>query len=152
HHARAVEHTHRAFDLDREVHVPRGVDDFEAMHGVVADHDLPEAGGGGGGERDATLQLLLQPLDRRYAIMHHPELVVDARIEQDTFGGGGFPCVDVRGDTNVAIALDRGLAGHDRISLVTGLNGPRRSVAARDKTKSTAYQRKWLKALLASAI
>ena len=39
---------------------------------------------------------------------------VDGGVEQDALGGGGFAGVDVRGDTDVAVALDGGLAGHDQ--------------------------------------
>src|SRR5690606_2834848 len=88
--------------------------------------------------------------------MHLTNFVGDTGIEQDTLGGGGLPCVDVRRDTDVAIALDRGFAGHDVRFLETCDVG---GVAARPAKRAGAlptpvesYQRKWLKALLASAI
>ena len=46
HHHRAVEHAHRAFDFDREVHVPRGVNNIEAVGLELHVHAAPEAGGG----------------------------------------------------------------------------------------------------------
>src|SRR3546814_20602634 len=45
--------------------------------------------------------------------MGFANLVIDAGLEQDALGRGGFPCIDVRRDTNIAIALDWGFAGHD---------------------------------------
>src|SRR3546814_10054564 len=66
---------------------------------------------------DTALLLLLHPVHGGCAIMHFANLVVDAGIEQDAFSRGGFPCIDVRRDTNVAIALDRGFAGHGRLIL-----------------------------------
>src|SRR3546814_5459274 len=47
--------------------------------------------------------------------MGFANLVVDAGIKQNALGGGGFPCIDVRRDTNIAIALDWGFAGHDSV-------------------------------------
>src|SRR2546427_7403537 len=47
------------------------------------------------------------------AVVHFAQLVGHTGIEQDTFRGGGFACVDVGGDTDVAVALDGGLASHD---------------------------------------
>ena len=112
HHAGAVEHAHRALDFDREVDVARGVDDVDAVLGEIALHALPEARRGRGGDRDATLLLLLHPVHRGGAVVHLTDLVVDAGVEQDPFGGRGLAGIDVRGDTDVAVALDGGLAGH----------------------------------------
>jgi hypothetical protein len=44
--------------------------------------------------------------------MHLADLVVDAGVEQDAFGGRGFARVDVRGNTDIAVTLDRCLACH----------------------------------------
>jgi hypothetical protein len=47
------------------------------------------------------------------AIVDFANLVIDAGVEQDAFRRGGLPCIDVRRDANVAIALDGGFASHD---------------------------------------
>jgi hypothetical protein len=112
HHARAVEHAHAALDLDREVDVPGGVDDVDAVLGEGQVHALPEAGGGRRRDRDAALLLLLHPVHRGGAVVHLTDLVVHAGVEQDALGGGGLAGIDVRGDADVAVALDGGLAGH----------------------------------------
>ncbi len=112
HHAGAVEHAHRALDFDREVDVARGVDDVDAVFWEVAFHALPEARRGRGRDRDATLLLLLHPVHRGSAVVHFTDLVVHTGVEQDPFGGRGLAGIDVRGDTDVAVALDGGLAGH----------------------------------------
>src|SRR6195952_324420 len=53
-HAGAVEHTHRALDFNREVDVPGGVDDVDAVLWKAHLHALPEAGGGSRRDRDAA--------------------------------------------------------------------------------------------------
>jgi hypothetical protein len=45
--------------------------------------------------------------------VHLADLVIDAGIKQDTLGRGGLAGVDVGADTDVAVALDGGLASHD---------------------------------------
>jgi hypothetical protein len=44
---------------------------------------------------------------------HLTDLVVHTRVVQDALGGGGLAGIDVRADTDIAVALDGGLAGHD---------------------------------------
>ena len=117
HHHGAVEHAHRALDFNGEVHVAGGVDDVDAVLGEVLRHALPEAGGGSRGDRDAALLLLLHPVHRGGAVVHFTDLVVHTGVEQDALGGGGLAGVDVRGDTDVAVALDGGLAGHENYSV-----------------------------------
>jgi len=76
-------------------------------------HALPEAGGRSRRDRDATFLLLFHPVHRGRAVVDLTDLVVHTRIEQDALGGGGLAGIDVRADTDVAVALDGGLAGHD---------------------------------------
>jgi len=106
HRHRAVEHAQRALDLDGEVHVPRRVDEVDA---VV----LPVAGGGGGGDRDAALLLLLHPVHRRRPVVHFAHLVSDAGVVEDPLGRGRLAGIDVRHDADVPNALERLRAGHD---------------------------------------
>ena len=112
HHAGAVQHAHRALDLDREIDVARGVDDVDPMHRIIAGHPFPEAGGGGRRDRDAAFLFLLHPVHRRGAVVHLAQFVVDPRIEQDALGGGGLAGVDVGADTDVAVAFYGGFSSH----------------------------------------
>ncbi len=116
-HAGTVQHAHGTLHLDGEVHVAGGVDDVEAVLGVGHVHALPEAGRGGGRDRDAALLLLLHPVHGRSAVVHFADLVVHTRVEQDTFSRRGLASVDVGRDTDVAVALDGSLACHDGLSL-----------------------------------
>src|SRR5690606_21717845 len=132
HHAGAVQHAHGTLDLDGEVNVTGGIDDVDAMFGVVARHATPEGGRGGRSDGDPALLLLLHPVHGGGTFVGLAQLVVHAGVEQDALGRSGLAGVDVSRDTNIAIALDRGFAGHGCMS--------------------SDYQRKWLNALLASAI
>ncbi|MCY1248379.1 hypothetical protein D9M72_618030 [compost metagenome] len=49
--------------------------------------------------------------------MHLAHLVVDPGVVKDALGGGGLACVHVRDDSDVAIELDGGRAGHDLLRL-----------------------------------
>ena len=95
---RAVEHAQRALDLDREVDVAGRVDDVDA---VIA----PGGGGRGGGDRDATLLLLLHPVHHRSALVHLAHLVGAARVEEDALGRRGLTGVDVGHDSDVACVV-----------------------------------------------
>ena len=125
HHDGAVEHAHRALDFDGEVDVARGVDDVDAVLGKVAGHAFPERRGGGGRDGDAAFLLLLHPVHGGRAVVYLADFVIDAGIKQDTLGGGGFAGVDVSADADIAIALDRGFAGHHSSSYTTGLGSLR---------------------------
>jgi hypothetical protein len=45
--------------------------------------------------------------------MHFANLMIDASVEEDTFGRRRLPSVDVRRDADVAIPFDGSLACHD---------------------------------------
>jgi hypothetical protein len=45
--------------------------------------------------------------------VHFTDLVVHARVEQDALGGRRFTGVDVIGNTDVALALNGGIACHN---------------------------------------
>ena len=91
----AVEHTKRTLHLDGEVDVARGVDDVDAV--VV-----PDAVRGSGGDRDATLLLLLHPVHRGGAVVDLTDLVGTTGVVEDALGGGGLTGVNVRHDPDVA--------------------------------------------------
>src|SRR5690606_8926010 len=112
-HAGAVEHTHGALYFNGEVNVSGSIDDVDAMLGTIAGHATPESRCSGRGNGDAALLFLLHPVHGGRAFMGFANFVIDAGIEQNALGGGGFPCVDVSRDTDVAVALDGGFAGHD---------------------------------------
>jgi len=97
--------------------VAGGVDDVEAVLGVGQVHALPEAGHCSGRDGDAALLLLLHPVGGGSAVVHLAQLVGHARVEQDALGGGGLAGVDVGRDTNIAVALNGGLASHGFLSL-----------------------------------
>jgi len=44
--------------------------------------------------------------------MHFPQLVGDAGVEQDAFGGRGLAGINVGSDADVPVALYGSLAGH----------------------------------------
>jgi hypothetical protein len=101
----AVEHAQAALDLDGEVDVTGGVDDVDP---VVA----PLTGGGGGGDRDAALTLLLHPVHRGGAFVHLAHAVDAPGIEEDALGQGGLAGVDMRHDPDVPVSIERYLAWH----------------------------------------
>jgi hypothetical protein len=97
--------------------VARGINDVDAMLGVILRHARPEAGRRRRRNRNAALLFLLHPVHGGRAIMHFTDFVIHTGVEQDAFGGRGFTCVDVRRNTDVAIAFNRGFACHDLLSI-----------------------------------
>src|SRR6185312_2499688 len=95
----AVEHAQGAFNLGREIHVTRSVDQVDRVAFAVA---IPRAGGGGGVDRDAALLLFLVEVHDRGAFVHLAHLVDLPGVVEDAFGDGGLARVDVGGDTDVA--------------------------------------------------
>src|SRR5690606_38770988 len=61
HHASTVEHAHGALNFNGEVYVSRGVDNVDAVLGVVTSHAAPESSRGSRCNRDAAFLLLLHP-------------------------------------------------------------------------------------------
>src|SRR5688572_5900016 len=104
-----VEHAQGTLHLDGEVHVPRRVDDVDAVLDVVP---LPEAGGRGRGDRDAALLLLLHPVHRGRAIVDLADLVALPRVVKDALGRSRLPGIDVGHDADVAIPIERSVAWH----------------------------------------
>ena len=170
---RAVEHAHGALDFGREIHVARRVDDVDpvrhAEERLVGAVVLlrPVAGRGRGGDGDAALALLLHPVGHGVAVVHVAHLVDEPGVKEDALGGRRLAGVDVRGDADVARALQRvlplrrrctfGFAGFlfpvllpFRVSLK--IKTPRVASACGAFELNRDYQRKWAKALLAWAI
>ena len=110
-----VEHAQGALHLDGEVHVPRGVEDVDAVLGEALLHPLPEAGRGRGGDGDAALLFLLHVVHHGRAVMDLTDLVRNARVEKDALGRGRLSRVDVRRNADVPIALDGRRTGHDSV-------------------------------------
>src|SRR5436190_2434390 len=111
HRDRAVEDAQRALDFGGEVDVAGRVDDVDA---VLA----PEAGRGGGGNRDPPLLFLFHPVHDRRALVDLTDLVGDAGVEQDALGRGGLAGIDVRHDADVARLSERCFPGHDLPAVV----------------------------------
>src|SRR3546814_8108645 len=84
-----------------------------ALFFVFTRHAAPESRRCRRGNGDPTLLFLLHPVHGGGAVVDFADFMTDTGVEQDTFGRGGFPCIDMRGDSNIAIALDWGFAGHD---------------------------------------
>ena len=91
----SVQHSKRALNFNREIHVARGIDDVDA--GVT-----PEAGCRSRGDSDTTLLFLRHPVHGRCTLMRLTQLVVDSGIEQDTFCRRGLPGVNVSHDTDIS--------------------------------------------------
>src|SRR5204863_4245582 len=100
-------------------------------------HALPEAGGGRRRDRDAPLLLLLHPVHGRSAVVHLTDLVVHTGVVEDALGRRRLAGVDVSRDTDIAVALDRGLAGHD----VTPNTGAARGL---EVTRRAAKGKRWI--------
>ena len=94
-----VEHTERTFNFNREVHVAGRVDDVDALV-------FPEARRRGGGDRDATLLLLLHPVHGSSAVVHFADLMAHARIEQDALGRRRLTGIDVSHDADIAVIFE----------------------------------------------
>src|SRR5690606_5251713 len=113
HHAGTIQDAHGALDFDREVDVSRGVDDVDAMLGAITRHTAPEGCRGSRSDGNATLLFLLHPVHRSRTLVGFADFMVYTGVEQNALGGCGLACVNVGRDTDVAVALDGGFAGHD---------------------------------------
>ena len=109
HRDRAVEHAHRTLDLDGEIDMARRVDDVDAVI-------LPEAGRRRRGDGDAAFLLLLHEVHGRGAVMHFADLVALAGVIKNALGRRRLAGVDMRGNADIAVFVERGRAGHRRSS------------------------------------
>ena len=106
-----VEHAQRTFHFNGEVHVAGGVDDVNAAV-------LPEAGGGGRGNGNAAFLFLLHPVHGGGAVVRFADLVVNAGIEKNAFGGGSLACVNMGHNANIALFVYSNGAGHGVSSIL----------------------------------
>src|SRR6185369_1064924 len=95
---RAVEHTERPLHFHREVNVARSINDIDAMIDTVS---FPETRRRSAGNGDTALLFLLHPVHRRRTLVHLADLVRDACVIKDTFGGGGLTGIDVGHDADI---------------------------------------------------
>src|SRR5690606_7380191 len=110
HRDRTVENAQRALDFDREVHVTGRIDDVDALV-------FPEAGRRGGGNRDATLLLLLHPVHGGSAVVHFADLVAYTRVVKDALGRRRLTGIDVGHDADIAVIFELRFACHDGLPL-----------------------------------
>ena len=117
HYDSAVEHAQGALHLCGEVHVPGGVDHvelevlvLEKLAAAFGRYLFPVSRYGGGGNGNTAFLLLFHPVGRRRPFVGLADLVDHAGVEKDALGKRGFATVDVSRDTEVAVALKRGLA------------------------------------------
>ncbi len=109
-HAGTVQDAHGTFHLDGEVHVPRGVDDVDAVLGVVAGHATPKRRRSSRRNGDATLlrqHRVSQAAQRRRRGLHRLAgegrgrvgriaFAVGAGDEQDAPAGGQARAIQLR--------------------------------------------------------
>jgi len=114
HRDRAVQHAKGTLDLRREIDVAGGIDDvhplLDGLENLVNALFLPlrpRTGGGGRGDRNAALALLLHPIGHRGALVHLADLVDHAGVEKDALSERRLARIDVRGDADVAGPLQR---------------------------------------------
>ena len=98
-----VEHPEGALHFNGEIHVPRRVDDVDAMV-------LPVAGGGSAGDGDAAFLFLGHPVHRGLAVVHFAQAVRYPGVKEDALRGGGFTGVDVGHKPNIPYPVQRGLS------------------------------------------
>jgi hypothetical protein len=115
---RAVEHAHGALHLGGEIHVAGSVNDVDAVrnilerlvHLVLARLDRllrPVTRHRRRSDRDAAFAFLLHPVGDRVAVVHVANLVNEAGVKENALGRGRLARVNVRGDADVARALQR---------------------------------------------
>ncbi len=107
---RAVEHAQTAVHFDREVDVPRSIDQVDLV-------TLPLGGDGRALNRDAALALLLEVVGGRaglavLGVVHLDDLVLLTGVIEHALRGRGLTGIDVGDDADVAIELQGLLPGH----------------------------------------
>jgi hypothetical protein len=104
-----IQNSERPFDFRREIHVPRGVDNIDAIIDIVSE---PMRRRGGRRNRDPPLLLLLHPVHGGSAIMHLAHPMDPARIEQDPFGGRRLSGIDMGHDADITKQVKGGDPRH----------------------------------------
>jgi len=102
---RAVEDAQAALDFDSKVYVPGCVDNIDPVAAPVRHR-------GRRGDGDAALLFLHHPVHRGGAVVDLTHLVDPARIEEDAFGRGRLPGIDVGHDADVPNLVQRVSASH----------------------------------------
>jgi hypothetical protein len=92
--------------------VSRGINDVDTVLGQGLVHAFPEASGGRGSDRDTTLLLLLHPVHGGRAIMNFTDFVIHACVKKHALSRGCFTGINVSRDTDIAVALNGGMASH----------------------------------------
>jgi len=101
----AVEYAQGAFNFNREVNVPRGIDDVDA---VV----FPMGCRSSRRDRNAAFLFLSHPVHGSSAVMNFTDFMNSAGIEQNTFGCRGFTSIDVSHDANISRFFQRKFSWH----------------------------------------
>ena len=94
-----IEDTERTLYFDREVYVPRSVDQVDL---VLRTSVVPESRRSSRGDRDTTLLLLLHPVHGSTPIVYFTDLMRQTGVEEDTFGRSGLPGIDVSHDADIS--------------------------------------------------
>lgn len=115
----AVQHAQRTFHLHSEVHMTRCVNDVDTRLGELILGALPVAGGSGGGDGDTTLLLLLHPVHGSGTLVRFTQLVVHARVVQNTLCGRGLACIDVCHDADISRIFQCYLSRHTVLLFVS---------------------------------
>ena len=103
-----VEHAERTFHFDREVHVPRGIDDVDGV-GFAGLGVGPVCKRGCRLNRDAAFAFKFHGVHRGTDAVFTTNFVdsVDTLCEvEDTFGKGGLTGVDVGRNTNISVLFN----------------------------------------------
>ena len=79
--------------------MPWGVNQVDLVLRIIV---VPEGRSGSRGNRDSTLLLLLHPVHRSTSIMHFTDLMGKTCVEEDTFGRGRLPGIDVSHDADIS--------------------------------------------------
>ena len=106
----AIQYAQRALNFNREINMAGSVDDVDAVFRELLAHAAPETGGRRGGNRDTAFLFLFHPVHGRRAIVHFADFVRAPGVIEDALGRGRFAGVDVRGNADIAIALNGGRA------------------------------------------
>ena len=102
---RSVEHAQGTFNFNCEVNMSRCVYNVNTAM-------FPLSGGSSGSNGDSSFLFLLHPVHCGSAFMNFTDLVGTTSIEQNSFRGGCFTCVDVCHNTDVSCVFQAEFSGH----------------------------------------
>jgi hypothetical protein len=100
HRHRAIQHAQAALHLGGKIHVAGRIDDVDL-------DVLPLASGGGRGNGDAPLLLLLHPIHDGGALMDLAQLVRAPGVIKDSLGRSGLTCIDMSRDADIPHPVER---------------------------------------------